>query len=51
MAWDLTGVRRGTSDDQGFVGLKVQTYGQPGCHGQRARTKPLGGNDMLIPVI
>ncbi len=24
MAWDLTGVRRGTSDDQGCNGLKVQ---------------------------
>jgi hypothetical protein len=25
MAWDLTGVRRGTLDNQGCNGLKVQT--------------------------
>ena len=46
MAWDLTGVRRGTSDDQGCNGLKVQTYGEPGRHGH----VPLGGNSTLIPV-
>ena len=26
MAWDLTGVRRGTLDEQGCDGLKVQIY-------------------------
>ena len=51
MAWDLTGVRRGTSDDQGCNGLKVQTYGGPGRHGPRARNVPLGGNGTLIPVM
>ena len=42
MAWDLTGVRRGTLDEQGCDGLKVQTYGEPGRHGPRARNLPLG---------
>ncbi len=57
MAWDLshhlTGVRRVTvtSDDQGCDGLKVQTYGEPGRHGPRARNVPLGGNGTLIPVM
>ena len=51
MAWDLTGVRRGTSDDQGCNGLKVQTYGEQGRHEPRARNVPLGGNGTLIPVM
>ena len=42
MAWDLTGVRKGTLDEQGCAGLKVQTYGEPGRHGPRARNLPLG---------
>ena len=46
MAWDLTGVRRGTLDEQGCDGLKVQTYGEPGRHGPRARNLPLGGSGM-----
>ena len=48
MAWDLTGVRRGTSEEQGCYGLKVQTYGEPGRHGQRARNLPLGDSSALI---
>ncbi len=46
MAWDLTCVRRGTSDDQGCDGLKVKTYGEPGQHGLRRRSRnvPLRGS-------
>jgi hypothetical protein len=51
MAWDLTGVRKGTLDEQGCAGLKVQTYGEPGRHGPRARNLPLGGSGTLIPVM
>ncbi len=40
----MTGVCRGTSDDQDCDGLKVQPYGEPGRHGPRARSVPLGGN-------
>ncbi len=41
------------SDEQpeGCDELKVQTYGEPGRQGPRARKVPLGGNGTLIPVI
>ena len=51
MAWDLTGVGRGTLDEQGCDGLKVHTYGEPGRHGPLARNLPLGGSGTLIPVM
>ena len=57
MAWDLSGVRRGTSDGQGCDGLKVQTYGKPigitASHAFLSRLRPFLGwrrteNERLI---
>jgi hypothetical protein len=46
LAWNPTGVRRGTLYGQGWNGLKARTYGEPGRYGPRAKDVSLGA----IPI-